>query len=103
MTTSHRAADPPGSTGATNQVGNVTALRRDGTMIELDAATVEAFAADLAGDLLGPGDAGYDQARRVWNGMIDRHPALIARCASTDDVARTVDFARTHDIVMSVR
>jgi FAD/FMN-containing dehydrogenase len=95
MTTTHRA---------TNQLGgNVTALRRDGTMIELDAGTIEAFAEGFAGDLIRRGEAGYDEARRVWNGMIDRHPALIARCASTDDVVRTVDLARTHDIVMSVR
>jgi FAD/FMN-containing dehydrogenase len=103
MTTSPRSTNPPGTTGATREAGSVTALRRDGTMIELGAATIEAFAAGLAGDLLRRTDAGYDEARRLWNGMIDRHPALIARCASTDDVVRTVDLARTNDIVMSVR
>ncbi len=103
MTSVHRATNPPGTTGAIDHGGTVTALRRDGTIVELDAATVEAVAASFAGDLLRRGDAGYDEARRVWNGMIDRHPALIARCASTDDVVRTVDVVRTHDIVMSVR
>ena len=45
----------------------------------LEEATVQNFAANLRGPLLRPSDGGYDQARKVWNGMIDRHPALIAR------------------------
>jgi FAD/FMN-containing dehydrogenase len=48
-------------------------------------------------------DEGYDQARRVWNGMIDRRPALIARCAGTGDVIAAVRFARTHEILVSVK
>ena len=80
MTTSPGVTNPPGTTGATDHAGNVAARRRDGTVIELDVAPIEAFAARLAGDLLRRSDAGYDEARRVWNGMIDRHPALIARC-----------------------
>ena len=104
MTTFPGTTDRPATpTGATGHSGEVRALRRDGTTIELDAATIEAFAAGLAGEVLRRGDDGYDEARRVWNGMIDRHPALIARCASTDDVVHTIELARTHDIVISVR
>ena len=44
------------------------------------------LAGRLRGELLAPGDAGYDEARTIWNAMIDRRPALIARCAGTDDV-----------------
>ena len=58
--------------------------------------TVEALAASLRGPLLRPGEDGYDQARVVWNGMIDRRPALIARCAGVADVIAAVRFARTH-------
>ena len=57
----------------------------------------------LAERAVGPGDPGYDEARAVHNGMIDRHPALIVRCASADDVARTIAFARAHDAPLAVR
>jgi FAD/FMN-containing dehydrogenase len=53
--------------------------------------------------LLQPGDYGYDEARRVWNAMIDRRPALIARCAGASDVIKAVNFARRHDLLVSVR
>src|SRR3954447_24509402 len=53
--------------------------------------------------LVGPDDPGYDEARAVHNGMIDRRPALIALCASPDDVTRTIAFARTHSAPLAVR
>jgi FAD/FMN-containing dehydrogenase len=52
---------------------------------------------------LQPGHAGYDDARRLWNGMIDRRPAAIARCATAGDVAAAVRFARDHNLLVSVR
>jgi hypothetical protein len=55
------------------------------------------------GALLRPGEEGYDQARRIWNGDIDRRPALIARCAGADDVAEAVRFGREQDLLISVR
>jgi hypothetical protein len=55
------------------------------------------------GALLRPGEEGYDEARRIWNGAIDRRPALIARCAGADDVAVAVRFARECDLPVSVR
>jgi FAD/FMN-containing dehydrogenase len=69
----------------------------------LEEAAVADFAASLRGPLLQPGDPGYDEARTVWNGMIDRHPALIARCAGVADVMAAVGFARTHGLLVSVR
>jgi FAD/FMN-containing dehydrogenase len=59
--------------------------------------------ADLSHHVIGPADPGYDEARAVHNGMIDRHPALIVRCASPDDVARAIAFARGHDVPIAVR
>ena len=84
-------------------------------MVDLQAATltgtdtmvgeeqIEEFRASLRGDLLQPDHPDYDQARRVWNGMIDRRPALIARCAGASDVIAAVNFARRNDILVSVR
>ena len=64
---------------------------------------LQEFRAGLRGALLQPGDPGYDTARQVWNGAIDRKPALIARCAGTADVIRAVSFAREHRLLVSVR
>ncbi len=61
------------------------------------------FKAHLHGELIGPGDDGYDSARRVWNGMIDKHPALIARCADVSDVVAAVQFARAQELSVAVR
>lgn len=58
--------------------------------------------AGFSGVLLHPGDDGYDEARAVFNGMIDRRPAVIARCASVDDVIAVVNLAREHDLPLSV-
>src|SRR6201984_2647473 len=74
-----------------------------GTDAILEEAAVQALRANLHGPLLCPGDAGYDEARKVWNGMIDRRPALIARCAGVADVLAAVKFARTHELLVSVR
>lgn len=64
---------------------------------------VRAFTSDFRGTVLRPADASYDDARRVWNGMIDRKPALIARCAGAGDVVRAVRFASEHNLVVAVR
>ena len=58
---------------------------------------------DLNLRIVGPGDPGYDEARAVHNGMIDRHPGAIVRCDSPDDVARAIAFARAHDTTIAVR
>ena len=70
------------------------------------AVTKEALAglrARFRGALLQPEEEGYEEARRVWNGAVDRRPRLIARCAGADDVVEAVRFAREHDFVVSVR
>lgn len=57
----------------------------------------------ITGNILHPGDAGYDNARKVWNGMIDRKPALIAQCTDSNDIAECVKFARKNNLVVSVK
>jgi FAD/FMN-containing dehydrogenase len=74
-----------------------------GTDTFLDEATVQGFKTSVRGLLLRPGDAGYDEARTIWNGMIDRRPALIARCAGGTDVITAANFTRTHNLLLSVR
>jgi hypothetical protein len=69
----------------------------------LDGATVDGFRASLRGQLICPGGPGYDETRKVWNGMIDRRPALIARCAGLADVVAAVRFARSRELLVSVR
>jgi len=64
---------------------------------------VRAFRETLHGAVVLPGDEGYDTGRRVWNGMIDRRPAMIAYCGDAGDVIRAVDFARTHGLLTAVR
>jgi FAD/FMN-containing dehydrogenase len=57
----------------------------------------------FAGRLIGPDDAGYEDARKVYNAMIDKRPALIASCTSPEDVAKVVSFARDQDLLLAVR
>jgi FAD/FMN-containing dehydrogenase len=66
-------------------------------------ATLGELEANLRGELVQPRDPGYDQARAVWNGAQDRHPALIIRCAGTADVVRAVEFARSEGLEVAVR
>ena len=69
----------------------------------LEDRAVTDLAEDLEGELIRPDDSGYDDARQIFNAMFDRRPALIARPADVSDVARTVKFARQHDLLTAVR
>ena len=69
----------------------------------LGYGVVAAFREQLRGRVASPLDAGYDKARRVWNGRIDRRPALIAFCADDSEVTAAVRFAREHDLLVAVR
>ncbi len=69
----------------------------------LSNTAITHLAKHFEGAVIQPGDADFDQARRVWNGMIDKTPALIVRCASVDDVKAAVEFARAHELLVAVR
>ena len=79
----------------------IATLSGDYTVI--NGATVEDFRGSLHGESLLPGDAGYDDARRIWNAMIDKRPAMIARCSGPADVINSVNFARENNLLISVR
>src|SRR5262245_56876066 len=68
-----------------------------------DHATIGALKSSLRGELLQPDDAGYEVARKVYNGMIDRRPWLIIRCVNVADVITAVKFAARHQLLVAVR
>jgi FAD/FMN-containing dehydrogenase len=70
---------------------------------DLEEATVESFGDQVRGDVLLPGDDGYDEARTVWNAMIDKEPAVVVQPAGTADVMAAVDFARDLDLRLAVK
>jgi FAD/FMN-containing dehydrogenase len=72
-------------------------------MTTVKGGLTKSLADRLVGRLLGPGDGDYDKTRTVWNAMVDRRPQLIAQCATHDDVAAAVRFAREHDLEIGVR
>jgi len=71
------------------------------TITPADAARHEL--SGFQGQLIGPEDSGYEQARSVYNAMIDKRPALIARCGGTADVASAIRFARDHELLVAIR
>jgi FAD/FMN-containing dehydrogenase len=81
----------------------LSAIGLDGKPIAIPRADIKAFRASLRGQLLLAGNEGYEDARKIWNGVFDRHPALIARCADSGDVVKAVNFARTQGVLTAVR
>src|SRR5512145_1664186 len=79
------------------------ATTTQGSDIELEQARFDELRMRLRGPLLLPGDAGYDESRSVWNAMIDRRPAAIARCLGVADAVACVRFAREHDILLCLK
>ena len=73
------------------------------TEVALDPEAVEAFTTGVRGDVLRPGDPGYDDARAIWNGLIDRRPALIVQCTGAADVVDAVNFARDNGLLLSIK
>jgi FAD/FMN-containing dehydrogenase len=81
----------------------ITAVTLNGTATNLSDADIDGFRSSIYGELMLSSSAGYETARQVWNGNIDRRPALIVRCTGPADVQRAVDFARTHELLVSLR
>src|SRR3954454_14409159 len=73
------------------------------TSVAVPQAAVEQLAEAMRGDVIHPDSPGYDEARAVWNGMFDKRPAVIVRCAGVADVIAAVDFARANAMEVAVR
>jgi FAD binding domain/Berberine and berberine like len=84
-------------------MGSRRAITMDGGECVLSGAAIDRFASKLRGELLTSDHPEYDAVRRVWNGTVDKRPALIARCTGTADVVACVCFAREHELLVSVR
>ena len=72
-------------------------------MVKLTSETIKQFRGAIRGKVIIPGDAEYDHARQIWNAMIDKRPAVIARCIATSDVVHAVNFARDNGLLLAVR
>ncbi|WP_345540598.1 FAD-binding oxidoreductase [Variovorax defluvii] len=82
---------------------SLTYLTLDKDVRQVRQPEVDAFAAQISGGVIGMADAAYEEARKVWNGMVDRRPALIARCLTEADVQASLRFAKAHRMLTSVR
>lgn len=69
----------------------------------VDSAAVEALKSAVRGEVMLPNDSGYEEARKIWNAMIDRHPAVIVRTIGTNDVIQAVNFARENNLLVAVK
>ena len=78
-------------------------MSKDGTGESLSTDTVDHFKDNMRGDLIIPEDDQYESARKLWNGMIDKKPALIARCTGVEDVVTAVNFSKEHNLLFSIR
>jgi len=88
---------------ATEANTSIRAVSLDGAEIELEKAAIKELGEAMSGPVLLSGDPDYDGARSIWNGMHDKHPALIARCLSSEDVSHAVTFARERGLLTAVR
>src|SRR5438093_2941447 len=78
-------------------------LEQQNTPVALEETAIQELVSRMRGELLRPSDAGYEQAIRVYNGMIEKRPALIAHCVDVADVIGAVNFAREHQLTLAVR
>jgi len=98
--TVHGRDAPLTAVDADTAIGAVTL---DGKAVEIEAAAIREFGEACSGQVLLAGHPGYDSARKLWNGMHDRHPALIVRCVNETDVQHAVTFARERELLTAVR
>lgn len=84
-------------------MAQLTLAGANGTQTTVTEADVNAFAKGFKGQLIKSDSPGYDEARSIWNAMIDKKPELIARCTSTEDIVQAVRFAKAHGLLIAIR
>ena len=94
-----RSEPPVASTANTS----IRGISLDGAEIELERAALKELGDAMTGPVMLSGHPDYDGARKIWNGMHDKHPALIARCQNANDISLAVDFARDRNLLLAVR
>ena len=82
---------------------SIAAVSLDGSAIELEKAAIKELTDAMQGPVMLADHADYNSARKIWNGMHDKHPALIARCLNSNDVSNAVSFARDNNVLLAVR
>jgi FAD/FMN-containing dehydrogenase len=88
---------------ATQADTSIRGISLSGAEIELEKAAIKELGESLTGPVLLSGHPDYDGARKIWNGMHDKRPALIARCMTSEDVSNAVTFARERELLVAVR
>jgi hypothetical protein len=84
-------------------MANMQVTGLDGDVLEIAAETLGAFSADIGGSVLFPDDDGFAEATLLWNGMIEKRPAVVVQAADEEDIIGTIGFARDHGVLLSVR
>ncbi len=84
-------------------LSDIRAVKLDGSETTIEKAVLKELAGSLSGHILLPNSEGYDSARKGWNGMIDKHPALIVQCANANDITNAVNLAREYELLTAVR
>jgi hypothetical protein len=93
-------SEPPVATEANTSIRGISL---EGAEIELSKAQIKELGEAMNGRVLLSGHPEYDGARKIWNGMHDKHPALIAQCENSQDIRHAIDFARDNDVLLAVR
>src|SRR5262249_32395467 len=98
-----RRCPVPARAATSSQVRDTEAMTTIAEGLTLEDTTVAELQGALRGQIVGRDDPGYDEHREIWNGSINRRPALIARCAGVADVTSAVKFARQHGLRVAIR
>src|SRR5262245_32321572 len=82
---------------------NIKAKTIDEKLITIDVKLLEKLSAQMRGKVITPKDSLYEETRKIWNGIINIHPAFIVQCGGTDDVIEAVRFAKKYKLLFSIR
>jgi len=84
-------------------MGGLSVTKSSGEKTDLEEAALKKFRSSLQGTIILPGDDAYEDARKIWNGMIDKKPGLMVKCRESADVISCVNLARERDLLLAVR